>query len=354
MLPREFVLRLVPVLWRAFLVLAAVGAAWAAFGLLGGSGASLLLVAWLVCGWAKWRGWPWLRLAGIGVGLVGVFAAPVRFAREEARQAHCVNNLKQIAVALNSYRQTLGQYPQPSVFDATGRPMLSWRLAIKPFLDCTPDYNYWDFREPWNSPVNQKLLDRPQYVFRCPSGAAARIPDSPVTSYVALVGHRALRRTDDSFDSRSQSSETAPQSFVLLEMADSGIPWTEPRDLSARDVPLLQALVLHTPHQHSNGYFFHSTPGLNAAVLDGDAVFLFRNEPAANLLASLLPHKEPPRRGGFKEVVDPLPLERPPVHWPHCIGLPVWLFAVVLLIHGGRRRAKKAPQPEPQGPFVPS
>jgi hypothetical protein len=73
-------------------------------------------------------------------------------------------HLKEILVALHNYHSEHGSFPAPfSVKD--GKPLLSWRVAILPFLGENELYEQFQLGEPWHSPRNKILIDRMPAVF---------------------------------------------------------------------------------------------------------------------------------------------------------------------------------------------
>ncbi len=60
------------------------------------------------------------------VGVVLPLIAAVNAAREAARRAMCVNNLKQIALAMHNYASANGCLPAAFMPDKDGKPMHSW------------------------------------------------------------------------------------------------------------------------------------------------------------------------------------------------------------------------------------
>src|SRR4051812_14322623 len=56
-------------------------------------------------------------MAVIGV-LIGMLVPAVQAAREAARRAQCVNNLKQLGLAMHQYEATTGSFPSAYVGDS--------------------------------------------------------------------------------------------------------------------------------------------------------------------------------------------------------------------------------------------
>ena len=109
-------------------------------------------------------------LAGIGAGPLFPTAAFWLFAfrtssMTSAEMGHAqavatpMNNLKQIGLAMHNYASTYGSLPPAYIADkATGKPLLSWRVAILPFLEQHAVYDQFHLDEPWDSPHNKPLI----------------------------------------------------------------------------------------------------------------------------------------------------------------------------------------------------
>ena len=165
-----------------------------------------------------------------GVALVGVLVALFlpAFQRSDSRaRSPCQRNQHQIAVALASYEQDHGSLPPAFIADEQGRPMHSWRSVDPTLLRSARLYDDYKFDEPWNGPNNSKLHSRVVECFSCPTDEQT-IPGQ--TSYVAVVGPETAwpapgkARSRDFRDGKSNS-------LLIVDVANSGILWMEPRDL---------------------------------------------------------------------------------------------------------------------------
>jgi type II secretory pathway pseudopilin PulG len=205
----------------------------------------------------------------------------VQSAREAARRSQCQNNLKQIALALLYYEQANGCFPPAYVADKNGRPMHSWRVLILPYMEELYLYKTYDFTEPWDGLKNKKLLANRPMGYVCPSDPNAYSPGSTQTSYVAVVGRNAAwpgakTRKLGSVDFPGGVTNT----IMVVEVANSGIHWTEPRDLSLDALAAAgaksPALTVSSNHGHGEDFFFtYDHPcGANAAMADGSVHYL--------------------------------------------------------------------------------
>lgn len=68
--------------------------------------------------------------------------------------------LKKIAAAFEKYRATHGHYPPAAIYGKDGTPLLSWRVALLPYLGEAELYQQFKLDEPWYSKHNRPLLKK--------------------------------------------------------------------------------------------------------------------------------------------------------------------------------------------------
>jgi RNA polymerase sigma factor (sigma-70 family) len=156
--------------------------------------------------------------------------------------------------------QMMAPATEPGVYG--GKALLSWRVAILPFLGPEEEQLYRQFKlgEPWDSPHNKPLLKKMPRVFAAPGDRARSMSMTPYQVFVgphaAFEKHRALRPGDflDGF-----------ANTVLIVEAGSAVPWTKPEDLHfAPDEPIPELGGLFS------GIF-------NAALADGTVIAVRKN-----------------------------------------------------------------------------
>jgi hypothetical protein len=178
-------------------------------------------------------------------------------ALEAGRRNKSKNNLKQLGQALRKYQDTYGTLPPPALLDKEGRPLLSWRVALLPFLGQQALYGRFKLDEPWDGPTNRELRRFMPAVFAAP-GVEAKDPDT--TYYQLFVGPGAY---DPAAKRRSlvASIPDGPSNTIAVAEAAEPVPWTAPADMDFGPDRPLPAL---------GGLF---ADGFNAALFDGSVEF---------------------------------------------------------------------------------
>lgn len=184
-----------------------------------------------------------LAIAGISLGAIGssimvffVLAAlllpAVQAAREAARRAQCTNNMKQLALAMHNYISTYDTLPPQAVTDANGKPLLSWRVLLLPYLDQEALYRQFRLDEPWDSPTNQPLMAQMPALFKCPSDGDNL---SGMTRYQAFVGPRTLfpAPADAGRGVRMSDITDGTSNTIAFAEAAAPVPWSAPQDIPA-------------------------------------------------------------------------------------------------------------------------
>ncbi|MEM9185132.1 MAG: DUF1559 domain-containing protein [Planctomycetota bacterium] len=134
-------------------------------------------------------------IAIIGV-LVALLLPAVQAAREAARRAQCLNNLKQVALAALNYHDRSGEFPAGYVNRVEGTNTSGegwgWAALILPEMEQGPLHDQLGVTERLmedarDDPVTRPLLQQRNPAFRCPSDSGPDLIGKPANPW---------RRTD--------------------------------------------------------------------------------------------------------------------------------------------------------------
>jgi prepilin-type N-terminal cleavage/methylation domain-containing protein/prepilin-type processing-associated H-X9-DG protein len=87
--------------------------------------------------------------------LIALLLPAVQAAREAARRAQCVNNLKQVGIAMHNYHDVTASLPPGGMAIANG----TWQVFILPYLEGNPMFNAWNMAGRYFLPNGTKNPD---------------------------------------------------------------------------------------------------------------------------------------------------------------------------------------------------
>jgi hypothetical protein len=180
------------------------------------------------------------------------------------------DHLKSVGMAFHQYHDHFGHFPPAASTDADGRPLLSWRVHLLPFLDAHDLYKQFHLDEPWDSQHNKKLVDQMPAVYQTGNAGAGG-----KTSLLVFTGDHAVfggaearrgplqpfpkikapaRRDEEKTDQplvhplpggprlRDITDGTANTLLAVSAGSDKLVPWTKPEDLPFQPANPLAAL----------------------------------------------------------------------------------------------------------------
>ena len=217
---------------------------------------------------------------------VAVLLPAVQAAREAARRTQCANNLKMVGLAFHNYHSANNVFPPAAITSNSGKPLLSWRVAILPYIEQGDLYKEFKLDEPWDSPHNKTLISRMPAIYACPSRPTSGATTG-TTNYLAFVGKNALLNTPKSSSIREITDGTS--NTLAVAEAQKSVIWTKPEDIS---------FDMAAPFNSSELYSLH--PGVfNALMVDGSVRFIKRVVPPATLKALISINGGEAIQGGF-------------------------------------------------------
>jgi hypothetical protein len=173
---------------------------------------------------------------------------------------------------MHNYEATHGRLPPAAVCGPDGKPLLSWRVLILPFMEQGDLYKQFRLDEPWDSPHNIRLLERMPVLYAAPGRKAKRMPPYHTVCQVfvgkgaAFEGSKGLRWKD---------FKDGTSSTLLIVEAGRPVPWTKPEDLVYDpDGPLPELTCLFRD-------------GFRAAWADGSTSWVPKRASEASLRAAI-------------------------------------------------------------------
>ena len=210
-------------------------------------------------------------------------AAPAISRSREIRQSEtCASQMERIIQAMDAYHTDHGSYPPVYSVGPDGKPCLSWRVLLLPYLGSNAQaiYSQINLDEPWNSPTNSWITGQIPDVYKCPTDPDE---DLPTTSYMLAVGKGMLfEYGKTSTRDELRQGDGASQTIMLVEVAESEVNWAEPVDIDAAKLAqgINSGLTGSICSEHGAG-------GAHAAFADGSVHFLPSHTLPAELQAML-------------------------------------------------------------------
>lgn len=158
--------------------------------------------------------------------LIGMLLPAVQQVRGASRRTVSMNNLRQICLASLNYESAYMKFPS-NIEDEDGEPLLSWRVAILPFIEQNALYNEFHLDEPWDSDHNIKLLDRMPEVFKSPN-----VDSDTKTVYLGFEGEGTMHDPDEERIGFGNITDGSSNTIWATEANEAAaIEWSKPQGL---------------------------------------------------------------------------------------------------------------------------
>jgi hypothetical protein len=160
--------------------------------------------------------------------LLPVIVAPLQAARAAARRSQQMNTLKQLGLAMHNYHDTHKAFPPQTFRDKAGKPLLSWRVHVLPYIEENDLYKQFHLDEPWDSEHNKKLVEKMPKIYE-----DTRVPgvEKGKTTFVVPVGKDTIFGGTEGMKITKISDGTSNTIMVLESDAKHAVTWTKPDDI---------------------------------------------------------------------------------------------------------------------------
>lgn len=222
-------------------------------------------------------------LIALLVGLGAFLWIRVKKTRETVRLTVCKQNIFFLAFQFRNYHEVEGRLPPACVSDANGKPLYSWRVLLMPYCDREEFFEQYNLEAPWDDEANLKLAQDEGFAnfFGCPTHPEFRDPQdtdfdrhgSRFTNYVAVVGAGTAFPETGEAVSYEDITDGHENTVLLVEIANSDIHWSEPKDLRWDEM----SFRVNDPTKPSISSHHQSGPGVVFA--DGRAMRLSDSMP---------------------------------------------------------------------------
>jgi hypothetical protein len=139
-----------------------------------------------------------------------------------------------IGLAMHNYHDTNGTFPT-NYMTKDGKPGLSWRVALLPYMEEDKLFREFKLDEAWDSAHNAKLIERIPKVYTSVRGRA----EKDQTFYQMFAGDNTLLGAGKGIRLQDTTDGTS-NTFMAVE-GGKPVVWTKPEDLTfdGKQVPKL-------------------------------------------------------------------------------------------------------------------
>jgi hypothetical protein len=148
----------------------------------------------------------------------------------EIQVARVTSNMRELGIAMHSYADSKKTLPAWASYSKEGKPLLSWRVHLLPFLGQEALYKEFHLDEPWDSEHNKKLIPRMPDVYKSPAYLGGEV--GKTTFLVPLGPDVAFPLENKGNRLPADFPDGTSNTILMLDVDDDrAVIWTKPGDL---------------------------------------------------------------------------------------------------------------------------
>ncbi len=149
---------------------------------------------------------------------------------EKSRRVERMNRLKQLILAMFNFESAKKHLPPAAICDKDGKPLLSWRVAVLPYLGEVELYKQFHLDEAWDSPHNRPLVEKMPAIFADPDSKIQSAAGTGKTTFQVPVGKETIFFNNEGATFR-EITNGAANTIALIEVdPQRAVEWTKPAD----------------------------------------------------------------------------------------------------------------------------
>ena len=143
-----------------------------------------------------------------------------------------MNNMRQLQLAVLNYEAANGSFPPAYSTDENGKPLLSWRVHVLPYLEQSKLYEQFHLDEPWDSPHNKTLITSMPGVF----DNLSAVVDEGQTTFLGAGGKAGVFSGEKGTKLGMITDGTSNTISILDVNSENAVTWTAPEDFNPDEV----------------------------------------------------------------------------------------------------------------------
>ncbi len=162
--------------------------------------------------------------------LGAMFSKALNAATESSNHRERMDRFKQVVLGMLNYESANKHFPPAAIRDKGGKPLLSWRVAILPYIEQNDLYKQFHLDEPWDSPHNKSLIEKMPGTYMDLGPKAAQLNHEGKTTLQAPVGPQMVFYKNEG-TKFSEITDGASRTILVVEVAQAqAVAWTKPED----------------------------------------------------------------------------------------------------------------------------